>query len=92
MGQKNPTGTIEALKVLKELPGVDEEKSDSLVQSRLREVGKNKINAFKMVHQFLSSDPWEIGQPPHDDVNNEVRQFYAHLCKSFERNWTAMSR
>jgi hypothetical protein len=92
MGQKNPTATIKALKNLKELPGTDGQRLNILVQARLREIGKNQINAFNMVDQFLTSDPWKAKPQSHDSADNEVRQFYADLCKSFEINWTAMPR
>lgn len=92
MAEKNPTATIRALKNFKDLLGADEQRLNVLVQARLRGIGKNQINAFNMVNQFLTSDPWKTKPQSHDNTDNEVRQFYADLCKSFETNWTAMPR
>jgi hypothetical protein len=74
------------------LVGSNEQKLNQLVMTRLNTVGKNRVNAFRMVDQFLSNDPWKGEQQNHGNVDDQVRQFYANLCRSFEASWTAMPR
>jgi len=92
MERNDPKETINALKEMQQLVGDDEEKLNTLVETRLHELGKNQINAFSMVHQFVSSDPWKGKEEEHDNAGDQVRQFYAKFCQRFEAGWTAMRR
>lgn len=90
--RNQPEETIKALKNMQALVGSDEQKLNQIVMARLNMVGKTQVNAFRMVNQFLSNDPWKGEQQHHDNADAQVRQFYANLCRSFEVSWTAMPR
>ena len=90
--RNKPGETIEALKEMHTLVGSDEQKLSQIVMTRLKTVGKTQVNAFRMVDQFLSNDPWKDEQQHHGHVDGQVKQFYANLCRSFEASWTAMPR
>ncbi|MFS0756086.1 hypothetical protein ABC383_15490 [Noviherbaspirillum sp. 1P10PC] len=92
IGRKEPNETIKALREMHALVGSDEEKLDQLVMIRFKTVGKTQINAFHMLDQFLSNDPWKGEQQRHDDADRQVRELYGNLCRSFEASWTAMPR
>jgi hypothetical protein len=92
MERNEPNETIKALKEMHTLVGSDEQKLNQIVMTRLNMVGKTQVNAFCMVNQFLSNDPWKGEQQHHGNADGQVRQFYANLCRSFEASWTAMPR
>lgn len=92
IGRNKPGETIEALKEMHTLVGSDEQKLSQIVMTRLKTVGKTQVNAFRIVNQFLSNDPWKDEQQHHGNADGQIKQFYADLCRSFEAGWTAMSR
>ncbi|HEX8886689.1 MAG TPA: hypothetical protein VF797_19550 [Noviherbaspirillum sp.] len=92
ISQNKPNETIKALGEMHVLVGGDEEKLNEVVAARLKSVGKTQVNAFCMVNQLLSNDPWKDEKQLHGNTDDHIRNFYATLCCSFEKNWTAMPR